>query len=426
MRILFTVLPQRSTFLYLVPMAWALRTAGHEVVVASSPSFCDTITQAGLTAVPVGREAADSRMLVARGVTEEIVEQYRAGLPPPYDFVDDPARYAEWETTMHECAGGLETLKFENFFMLGGLIEFAQRWQPDLVVWHPWTVGAPIAAKACGAAHARMLFSVDVFGATRQHFLRLQAQQPPDYRYDPYFDWFSAYGRKYGFDITEDMVTGQFTIDQFPRSLQLEADGLDYVRTQYIPYGGRAVVPKWLQVPSERPRVALTLGSTATDMFNGYTVSLADVLASLSELDIEVVATVAEPEQAKLGTLPSNVRLVPYVPWHAIVPTCSAVIHHAGLATLATTARHPVPQLALHYHFDQPFLGRRLTEHGAGLDIHSSEVTGEGVRDSVRRLLEEPSFAQRAADLRDEIFALPTPNEAIGRIEELIVKHRTR
>jgi glycosyltransferase (activator-dependent family) len=425
MRVLFTVLPQKSTFLYLVPMAWALRTAGHEVMVASAPSFADTITQAGLTAVPVGREAADSRMLVARGVTQEIVEKYRAGLPPPYDLVDDPDS-AEWEHTMHECAGGLETLKFENFFMLSGLVEFARQWQPDLIVWHPWTVGAPIAAKACGAAHARMLFSVDVFGVTRQHFLRLQAGQPPEARFDPYFDWFSAYGRKYGFDVTEDMVTGQFTIDQFPRSLQLAADGLDYVRTQYIPYGGPAVVPKWLQAPPDRPRVALTLGSTATELYNGYTVSLSDILSSLSDLDIELVATVAEAEQAKLGTLPDNVRLVPYVPWHAVVPTCSAVIHHAGAATLATTARHPVPQLALYYHFDQPMLGRMLAEHGAGLAMHTSEATGDNVRDSVQRLLTEPGFARRAGDLREEILELPTPNEAAGRIEELTVKHRTR
>jgi glycosyltransferase (activator-dependent family) len=425
MRILCTVLPQKSTFLYLVPLAWALRNAGHEVMVASAPSFADTITQAGLTAVPVGRQVADARMLVARGVTREIAEKYRAGLPPPYDLVDDPDS-ATWETTLHECAGGLETLKFENFAMLGGLVEFAQHWQPDLIVWHPFTVGAPIAAKACGAAHARMLFSVDVFGVTRQHFLRLKAEQPADAQFDPYAEWFAAYGRRYGFDVTEDMVTGQFTIDQFPGSLQMRAEGLDYVRMQHIPYGGRAVVPKWLQAPPERCRVALTLGSTATETYNGYTVPLADILAAMSELDIELVVTVAESEQGKIGTVPANVRLVSYVPWHALVPTCAAVIHHAGAATLATTARYPVPQLALPYHFDQPILGRMLAEQGAGLAIHTSEVTGEKVRDSVRRLLSEPRFADRATALRDEIHALPTPNALVGQLEELTVKNRTR
>jgi glycosyltransferase (activator-dependent family) len=423
MRILFTVLPQRSTFLYLVPLAWALRTAGHEVAVASSPSFADTITQAGLTAVPVGRPVADARLLVARGVTEEIVEKYRAGLPPPYDLVTDPAG-ATWETTLHESAGGLETLKFENFAMLGALIDFARYWQPDLVVWHPWTVGAPIAAKACGAAHARMLFSLDVFGVTRQRFLELMAEQPVEGRYDPYAEWFDGYARKYGFDVTEDMVTGQFTIDQFPASLQMRAGGLDYLGMRYVPYGGPAAVPKWLQVPPERTRVALTLGSTATEVYNGYAVPLAGILEAVAELDVELVATVAESEQSRLGPLPDNVRLVPYVPWHAIVPTCAAVIHHAGLATMATTAQHPVPQLALPYHYDQPLLGRRLAEQGAGLVVEPSEITGESVRDGVRRLLSEPRFAERAAVLRDETEAMPVPNELVGLLEELTDQRR--
>src|SRR4051794_8621253 len=319
MRILFSVLPQKSTFLYLVPLAWALRTAGHEVAVASSPSFTDTITHAGLTAVPVGRPVADARMLVARGVTEEIVERYRAGLPPPYDLVDDPAG-ATWERTLHESAGGLETLKFENFAMLGGLVDFARYWRPDLVVWHPWTVGAPIAARACGAAHARMLFSLDVFGVTRQRFRELMAEQPGPGRYDPYLQWFDGYARRYGFEVDEDMVTAHFTIDQFPASLQTRADGLDYVDMRYVPYGGPASVPPWLQRPPECPRVALTLGSTATEVYHGYAVPVGDILRAVAELDVELVATVAESEQAGLGRLPDNVRLVPYVPWHAIVP----------------------------------------------------------------------------------------------------------
>jgi glycosyltransferase (activator-dependent family) len=423
MRVLFSVLPQKSTYLYLVPLAWALRSAGHEVAVASSPSFADTITRSGLTAVPVGRPVADERLLVARGVTEEIVERYRAGLPPPYDLVDDPAG-ATWETTLHESAGGLETLKFENFAMLGGLVEFARHWRPDLVVWHPWTVGAPIAARACGAVHARMLFSLDVFGITRQRFRELMAEQPENGRYDPYAEWFDGYARRYGFEVGEDMVTGQLTIDQFPASLQMRADGLDYLGMRYVPYGGPASVPAWLQRPPERPRVALTLGSTATEVYGGYTVPLGDILRAVAELDVELVATVAEAEQATLGRLPDNVRLVPYVPWHAIVPTCEAVIHHAGLATMATTARHPVPQLALPYHFDQPLLGRLLAEHGAGLALEPSGITGEAVRDGVRRLLTEPRFTDRAVALRDEVEAMPTPNEVAGRLDGLVAERR--
>ncbi|NUK03899.1 glycosyl transferase, partial [Streptomyces lunaelactis] len=46
-------------------------------------------------------------------------------------------------------------------------------------------------------------------------------------------------------------------------------------------------------------------------------------------------------------------------------------------------------------------------------------------RDRLQRLLTEPSFAARAADLRDEMLALPTPNQLVPRLEELTDFHRT-
>jgi UDP:flavonoid glycosyltransferase YjiC (YdhE family) len=183
-------------------------------------------------------------------------------------------------------------------------------------------------------------------------------------------------------------------------------------------------VPSWLDQPARRPRVGLTLGTTATEQFRGYNVPVDDLVEELSTLDIELVATVADSQRHRLRRVPDNVRVVPYVPWHALVPTCAAIIHHAGAATLATTARHPVPQLALHHHFDQPFLGRRLAEHGAGLEIPATEATGANVRDAVHRLLTEPSFGRRAQALTDEIRGLPTPVELVPQIEALTRRYR--
>ncbi|MET0234360.1 MAG: activator-dependent family glycosyltransferase [Kibdelosporangium sp.] len=422
MRVLFVTNPELTVFKYMVPLAWALRTGGHEVRFASQPVFTDDITQAGLTAVPVGRSLDLRRMVELGGDTD----MQRAGIIPPYDAFDDPAK-ATWDYVEPRMAEALvDWHQFDNFPMIAGLVEFARSWQPDLVIWDPLTFAGPIAAKACGAAHARLLFGIDVYGGFRQLYRRLMAEQPAARQADPLADWLGSYGRKYGYEYTEDMATGDFTIDQFPRSLQVEAEDLDYVRMQYIPYGGPAVVPKWLQTPPQRPRVALTLGLSATQVYGGYNVPITDILDSLSDLDIEVVGTVSEAEQAKLGRVPDNARLVPYAPMHALVATCSAIIHHAGAATLATAARHPIPHLSLHYHYDQPILARLLRDQGAGLEIHTTEVTGAKVRESVLRLLNEPQFAERATALRDEMFALPSPNEFVGTLEELTTKYRTR
>jgi glycosyltransferase (activator-dependent family) len=419
MRVLFATNPEKSIFLYLVPLAWALRTAGHEVRVASQPRFAGVITQAGLTAVPVGRDVDFWELAeLAPGKVEAV----RAGLPPPWDVAADPTR-ATWRHLLQGHIAALEQVE-ESVPILDELVEYARHWRPDLVVWDPLTYAGPIAAKACGAAHARLLFGIDVLGLTRDHYLRVKAAQPQGERADPLADWLAGAAEQCGAEFTEDMATGQFTIDQLPLSLATPAD-LDYLRMRYVPYGGPAVVPKWLWPAPERPRVALTMGLTATEIFDGYTIPLAEVLTALAGLDIEVVATVAGSEQDALGPVPDNVRIVQYVPWHALVPGCSAVIHHAGAATLATTSLHAVPQLALHYHFDQPMLARNLATHGAGLEIHTSRATGDQVRYAVQRLLAEPQFRQRAGDLRDEFHALPSPNQLIPQLEERTAKYRT-
>jgi glycosyltransferase (activator-dependent family) len=413
MRILFTVIAERTIFCSMVPLAWALRTAGHEVRVACQPAFASVVTQAGLTAVPVGRDATIWRM---ESLDPALLEQARAGLPSPWRVVEDPAN-PDWDDLRegHRVAVD-EGHKLENFPLINGLAEFARAWEPDLVIWEPLTYAGPIAAKACGAAHARLLWSLDVFGATREIFRHTRdAYGATD---DPVAAWLGSYGRKYGFEFTEDMTTGQFSIDQVPPSIGLRADDLDYRPMQYVPYGGPAATPDWLH--TKRPRIGLTLGTTATEHFGGYVVSVADTLAELSTLDVEVVATVKDPA----FPIPDNARVVPFVPLDALAPTCDVVIDHAGPGTFLTVARHGVPQLTVPWDFDEPELARRAAAQGGSLTIRGDQATGARIREGVERLLAEPSFATRARDLRDELRGLPSPNDVADEIEALVEKNR--
>jgi glycosyltransferase (activator-dependent family) len=424
MKVLFATANDGSFLHPMVSLAWALRNAGHEVRVANQAFATPHVTGAGLTAVPVGRQTTSDRLLTAMRVTPEMLEEARPGLHPPYDVVDSPNQIT-WEGMLSAYADDVERCKYENFPVISGLVAFARHWRPDLIIWEPFTLAGPIAAKACGAAHARMLFGIDVFGIARQRFLELKAAQPAHRQADPLADWLGSYARKYGAGFAEDMTCGQFTVDQFPPGLQVEAAGLDYLHSRYIPYGGKATVPAWLQAPPERARIALTMGFTASGFFNGFGFSLQDVLDKLAGLDIEVVAVIDESERAKLDRVPDNTRLQTWVPLDALAATCSAAVNHAGGGTLSTFAIHGVPQLTLPYHFDEPILGRNLATLGAGLCVRPSDATGEAVRDAVHRLLDEPAFRDRAGWLRDEMFALPTPNQLVGRIEQLTAKYRT-
>ena len=50
MRVLIVTFPWKTHLFHLVPLAWSLRTAGHEVRVATEPDLLGAVTGAGLTA----------------------------------------------------------------------------------------------------------------------------------------------------------------------------------------------------------------------------------------------------------------------------------------------------------------------------------------------------------------------------------------
>ncbi|WP_028193162.1 activator-dependent family glycosyltransferase [Salinispora pacifica] len=427
MRVLVTSCSERTFLQMMAPVAWALRTAGHEVCFASQPELTEQITRTGLAAVPIGRNRGAWR-IAALHVDER--EAGRPDLPAPYDAPVLPPESRDWAamrdgyeafTTRYHGGGWHVT---DNFPMIADLVAYARQWQPDLVLWEPTTYAGGLAAQACGAAHGRLLWSIDVFGAAREIYLDLAARRPATDREDPMARWLGGFARKHGFEFSEELITGQFSIDQLPGSLSLGAAGHDYLPVQYIPYASATVVPKWLWDKPERPRIAVTLGITATDRFNGYAVDLQDVLNALADLDVEVVATVPTKNQAELTAVPANVRLVDWAPLHALVATCAAVINHAGPGTLLTCAVAGVPQLTLPFDFDEPELARRAAEQGAALVVRPQEATPEAIRAAVRRLLDEPRFASRAAALRDEIRALPSPNDLVTELEQRVEHHR--
>jgi glycosyltransferase (activator-dependent family) len=417
LRILFTTYAEKTHFLGMVPLAWALRNAGHEVMVASQPALTEAITGAGLTAAPVG---ADHSLY-------EIMKRID-GRGVRFDFAEHRPEILTWE---YLSAGYRDLVswwfRLVNEPMIDDLVGLCRRWRPDLVLWEPVSYAGPIAATAVGATHARVMWSVDLFTRMRRHFLRLREQQPAELREDPLADWLGTRVGRYGGEFSEVMTTGHFTIDTVPDSLRhdprLDLD-LDhrYLPMRYIPYNGTSIVPTWLRTPPEKPRVALTLGtsgSSATERQHGQGPSAAEILRSVAALPVEVVAMLPPGQRDQLGPVPDNVRLVDYAPLNVLAPTCAAVIHHGGNGTWSTTLVHGVPQLVLPNMFDLSVRGRYLAGQGAGLTMESHEVTAAAVGSAVARLIDESDFARNAARLADEMRALPTPRDLVPQIEKL-------
>ncbi len=421
LRVMMTTFAANTHFQPLVPLAWALRTAGHEVRLVSQPSLSDVVTQAGLTSVPVGTEAPVEQFAATWGGDAYIGVN-------SIDFTGDDPGLWTWPYLL-----GMETMLVPAFYELlnnesfvDGVVEFARDWRPDLVIWEPLTFAGAVAARVTGAAHARLPWGQEITLRGRQAFLAERALQPFEHREDPTAEWLGRMLDRYGCSFDEEMVTGQWTIDTLPRSMRLElSEELRTLDMRYVPYNGPAVVPPWVWEPCERPRVCLTIGTSQRDSGRHH-VPLDHLLDSLADVDAEIVATLDTTQQEHLrGAAPGNVRLVDFVPLHALMPTCSAIVHHGGPGTWSTAALHGVPQIILDTSWDTPVRAQRMQRLGAGLSMPVEELGVEALRDRVLRLLGEPEFRAGAERIRAEMLAMPAPGDVVPDLERLTAEHAT-
>ncbi|MFI9505149.1 activator-dependent family glycosyltransferase [Nocardia sp. NPDC052566] len=425
MKVVLTCFAAPTHFYSMVPLAWALRAAGHEVRVVSQAAMAPTITGAGLTAVTAGaaewygdQHAPDLLNAIFPGCLDQV-----------RDF-----DYASTDTWTHTGLLALEHMASSAMFatmnddqMVDDMVAFARDWRPDLVISETYTFAGSIAARLVGAAYARFTWGPDVALRARQALLRMSAELPACHREDPTAEWLSNTLGRHGSFFDEKVITGQFTVDVTPPGMRLDT-GLHYESMRYVPYNGPAVVPDWLHTSAERRRVCLTLG--VTDRSHGQIDHLDAVLGALSpvelfdavaDLDCEVIATL-DPERLSIP-VPDNVRAVGFVPLSDLLPTCSAVVHHGGSGTRSTAEVHGVPQLMVAEGWDV-VRGRGIEAAGAGLCVPVEELTAEILRDKLCALLKDPSFAEAARRLRDEIHTLPTPAALVPRLEALVDAYR--
>ena len=167
----------------------------------------------------------------------------------------------------------------------------------------------------------------------------------------------------------------------------------------------------------------MTLGTNVST--NSDLLVFRSVIDGLSDLEVEVLITIGfDKDPASLGPLASNTYVEQYMPHSLLLPLCSAVISHGGAGTTLSSLAQGVPLLVLPQGADQYLVGDLVRASGAGLCLVPQHVNASTVRQSVRALLDEPSYRANAHRLQHEIAAMPGPAEAVHLIEEVAAVRR--
>lgn len=138
--------------------------------------------------------------------------------------------------------------------------------------------------------------------------------------------------------------------------------------------------------------IVFTLGSTAVyNPGNFYAASL----EAVRQLGRRAVLVGVKPDGMERS---EKVLMVPYAPYSQIFPRAAVIVHQGGVGTTGQAMLAGRPQLFVPYGWDQPDNAVRVERQGMGLSVARSEYTAATAAGALRRLLEDPSFATRAAE----------------------------
>lgn len=426
MRILFVSVSAKTHLYGMTALGWALRAAGHDVRVAAVPApgalSAEDAAHTGLPFVPIGRPVDLGALAQDMATLNKQPETGGRARSTQTDYVRE---YLRGDPQDELALFGTAFRHFCPQEATDDLAEMATSWGADLIVWdYMMMFGGPLAARRSGAAHARLVFGTDCPAQLRAAWAAKHGRSVADPLELALGDAAGAYGR----DFTEDQVYGQWSINSLP-PWAWRPDDMTYVNQRPVSFNGPSIVPDWVSRPSARPRVCVTLGLSTRDV-TSIGITLDGLLDAVSDLDVEVVATVPPGQVEHAGRIPDNVRFVDFVPLVALLPTCSAVVHHGGPQTVAAALEHAVPQMVVPSNFNnQRWWGpvaqaESLADKQAGLyPGNSDHVSPEDLRAGLRRMVTD-ELRNGAASLRDEYFDIPSPTDVVPVLEQLTVEHR--
>ena len=172
-----------------------------------------------------------------------------------------------------------------------------------------------------------------------------------------------------------------------------------------------------IELPPGRDPLVLVAPSTSQDPHNRL---VRQSLEALADLPVRVVATTNRVGGLDGTAIPSNSVVVDWVSYSQIMPRASLVICHGGHGTVARSLSEGVPVLACPIAGDMNENATRVAWSGAGLAIRWSLVNPRTLRWAAAEILDEPSYAAKAARFRAWAETNDGPATGAGLIEGLV------
>ncbi|MGY1838591.1 MULTISPECIES: glycosyltransferase [unclassified Modestobacter] len=186
------------------------------------------------------------------------------------------------------------------------------------------------------------------------------------------------------------------------------------------PPGGAPLPVWWPELPDDgRPLVHVTQGTYDVDP----TDLLLPTLRGLADRPVTVAAATGGAD-LPAAVVPANARQASFLPYDRLLPRTSVVVTNGGWGGVLAALAAGVPLVVAGGTLDKPEIARRVAWSGAGIDLRTGRPRPSQVADAVARVLADPGYARRAAEVATSLAARGGAGQAADLVEQLASDRR--
>ncbi len=142
--------------------------------------------------------------------------------------------------------------------------------------------------------------------------------------------------------------------------------------------------------------IVFTLGSSAIFAAGDF---YQESIAAARQLKRRAVLLIGDPVNMPKEPLPDEIAAFEYAPYSQILPRAAAIVHQGGVGTTGQALRAGVPMLVVPFNHDQPDNAMRIARLGVGRSLVRKKYKARRVAAELDKLLSEPAYAQKAAQI---------------------------
>lgn len=393
-RILLTGLPIRSHLVpVVVPVALALRRAGHEAAIATGGAVAAEIERLGVPVLVLPRVLGPGEV----GRRPELL----AGL--------DLEKLREWRP---ERTGPLSLPLFNDLMtaeFAADLLDAAKTWRPDVIVRETNEYGGYLAAEVLGLPSA----VIDI--------APLIGRLVPDLT-----ERLNRLREDLGLPSIDSAAhaSGRLTAGLLPKLWYPDdqrTPGHRYYRAPDVA-DEQPLDPAIVNLPSDRPFVLAAFGSNVHSLLATGSELMSITVAALGSLPVQAVAALGSDQAvaAWTGPRPANVHLASFVPQRSLLGACDLFLTHAGFSGVRESLSAGVPMAAVALFAEQPENAARVHELGLGVRIDAAGLTPDALAGGLQQVLDEPSYGLATRAFQRRVLGLPALTAFTADLESLV------